>query len=376
MDRVLLLLANTENRRLLSEWLSSRYEVTAPDVTSRERSSALAEAFDLCVLDGPALQGLGPWIRAVKSAHHPAFLPFLFVVAHKHDIGRASAQLWRTVDELVAGPVEKIELNARVEMLLRARRLSLENAVLLRQVEADLARARDVQQQLLPQQAIAMEGFQLAARCIPSREVGGDFYDWQEVAPGSVVLTLGDVMGKGMAAALWMATLRATLRVVTRPDQGPAAALRVVSRVLEADLERAGSFVTLFHSRLDVRARRLLYVDAGHGHGILRRADGKITPIERCGCPVGVAAGLYDERSLQFDPGDTLAIYSDGLIDVRLRGAPPSPRELADQLGDALEASAMVGRLVSLRMDQSAPADDLTVLVLHCTGAPGLPARG
>jgi serine phosphatase RsbU (regulator of sigma subunit) len=367
MSRVLLLLAHSENRRLLSEWLSSRYEVAAPELASPERASAMVEAFDLCILDGPALQGLTPWVRAVKHAYHPAFLPFLFIAAHKQDVGRASAQLWHAVDELIAEPVGKIELNARVEMLLRARRLSLENAALLQQVEADLARARDVQQQLLPREPIAMEGFQLAARCIPSREVGGDFYDWQEIAPGSVALTLGDVMGKGMAAALWMATVRATLRVVVRADQGPATALRVVCRALEADLERAGSFVTLFHARLDVRARRLLYVDAGHGHGVVRRADGRITPIERCGRPVGVTEGLYDERSLQFDPGDTLVVYSDGLIDVRLHGAPPSLRELANRLADAPDASAMVDRLVSLRMSHSAPPDDVSVLVLHCT---------
>ncbi len=366
MNRILLLLAHSENRRLLSEWLSARYEVAEPDVTSPEGVSALVEPFDLCILDGPALLRFESWIGAVKSAQHSAFLPFLFIT-HQHDIGRASAQLWRTVDELIAGPVEKIELNARVEMLLRARRLSLANAVLLQQVEADLARARDVQRELLPQEAIAMDGFQLAARCIPSREVGGDFYDWQEIAPGSVVLTLGDVMGKGMAAALWMATVRATLRVVARADQGPAAALRVVSHALEPDLERAGSFVTLFHSRLDVRARRLLYVDAGHGHGVVRRVDGRIVPIERCGRPVGVAPGSYDERALQFEPGDTLAVYSDGLIDVRY-GAPPSSRDIAERLADAPDPSAMVDRLTGLRMDHGALADDLTVLVLHCTG--------
>jgi serine phosphatase RsbU (regulator of sigma subunit) len=368
MDRILLLLAHSENRRLLSEWLSSRYEVAAPDPTSSERSSALLEPFDLCILDGPAFQGLEPWIRAVRNTHRPTFLPFLFIAGQKHDIARASSLLWRTVDELIAAPVEKIELNARVEMLLRARRLSLENFALLQQVEAELARARDVQQELLPREPIGMEGFQLAARCIPSREVGGDFYDWQEIASGSVALTLGDVMGRGMPAALWMATVRATLRVVARADQGPATALRLVCLALEADLERASSFITLFHSRLDVRARRLLYVDAGHGHGVVRRADGRIEPIKRSGLPVGVAGGSYEERPLHFDPGDTLVVYSDGLIDARSNGAPASAGELVDRLAEAPDASAKVDRLVPPRTGDSAPADDLTVLVLHCTG--------
>jgi serine phosphatase RsbU (regulator of sigma subunit) len=368
MSRILLLIAHSENRRLLSDWLGALYDVAAPEVAAPEQTPALATAFDLCIVDGPILHRLEPWARAVKSAQHPAFLPFL-LLTHRHDVGLAKGQIWRTVDELIAAPVEKIELHARVEMLLRARRLSLDNAILLRQVEAELARARDVQCQLLPERPVPVDGFELAARCVPSLEVGGDFYDWQELAPGTVALTLGDVMGKGMAAALLMATMRATVRAVTHANPQPSAALDIVRLALAPDLERTGSFVTLFHSRLDAPLRRLAYVDAGHGHGFVLRRGG-VEPIQRGGRPIGVPSGGhdYEEKTLVFEPGEALVIYSDGLI-APGEDIPSSRDDLAARLAGASDATDMVERLVNSRIGaQPPPADDLTVLVLRCVG--------
>src|SRR5215831_8539695 len=200
MSRILLLLAHRENRRLLADWLATRYQVVLP-----ESERALEEPFDLGIVDGPALDRLGKWVQAFKKAAYPDLLPFL-LVTHRQGVGMATRHLWESVDELIISPIEKAELQARVELLLRARQLSLENAALTRQLEAELARAGAVQAELLPRDAPALPGFELKAHCIPAREVGGDFYDWQEITPGVVTLTVGDVMGKGMSAALLMAT--------------------------------------------------------------------------------------------------------------------------------------------------------------------------
>lgn len=370
MSRILLLIGHSENRRLLAEWLRARYDVTAPEVGGADQGTALAAPFDLCIVDAGCLHRFDGWARAVRSASQPEFLPFL-LLARRHDIGLATGQIWRTVDELISAPVEKVELHARVEMLLRARNLSVDNLRLLRQVEAELARARSVQEQLLPERPIEVAGFDLAARCLPSHEVGGDFYDWQDLGRGAVILTLGDVMGKGMAAALLMATMRATLRAVTRATPQPGPALDVVRLALAPDLERTGSFVTLFHARLDAPERRLAYVDAGHGHGLVLRADGAASPIERCARPIGVPAPgrACPERTIAFEAGDALVVYSDGLV---APGAPPpTPDELARRLDGAPSAAAMVDRLVGDRSGPTPPADDLTVLVLRCTRALG-----
>jgi len=118
MNRVLLLLDHKENRRLLAAWLGQKYQVMPADT-----DQALDEPFDLGILGGPALDRLWERVQARKEAEQPLFLPFLLVTTRK-DVRYVTRHLWRTVDELILTPIEKVELQARVEILLRARRLS------------------------------------------------------------------------------------------------------------------------------------------------------------------------------------------------------------------------------------------------------------
>ncbi len=120
MNRILLVLDHAANRRLLAESLRTRYEVIAPGT-----ADALAERFDLCVLDGMALDRLWEQVQARRAAALPEFVPFLLVIA-RQDVGLATRHLWRTVDDLIFSPIEKAELQARVESLLAIRRLSVE----------------------------------------------------------------------------------------------------------------------------------------------------------------------------------------------------------------------------------------------------------
>ncbi len=120
MSRILLLLDHRGNRQLLIEALSPRYEVIVA-----ESDNFLDSAFDLGIVDGIALDRLWDRIQTRKKAELPAFLPFLFVTA-RQDIGMATRHLWKSIDELILSPIEKIELQARIEMLLQTRRLSCE----------------------------------------------------------------------------------------------------------------------------------------------------------------------------------------------------------------------------------------------------------
>ncbi len=121
MSQILLLVDHKENVRLLSAWLSTHYEVFAPG-----REPALDEPFDLCILDGPALDRLWHWAQARRAAEQPPiFLPFLLMTS-RQDVQLLTRHLWQSVDELVTKPVEKLELQARVEILLRTRQLSLD----------------------------------------------------------------------------------------------------------------------------------------------------------------------------------------------------------------------------------------------------------
>lgn len=119
MDRIILFMENKENCRLLKELLSGRYKLTVADL-----SQTLNDPFDLAILDGPALKKLWKALWERKKAEEPAFLPFLFITP-RQNVRLATQDLWQVVDDLVLTPVEKIELQARLEVLLRARRLSV-----------------------------------------------------------------------------------------------------------------------------------------------------------------------------------------------------------------------------------------------------------
>jgi serine phosphatase RsbU (regulator of sigma subunit) len=235
-----------------------------------------------------------------------------------------------------------------------------------RQLEAELSRAARIQAELLPAKVPMLDGFELAARCIPAREVGGDFYDWQLSTPNLLNLTMGDVMGKGMPAALLMTTVRATMRAVAR-QTSPSLNIHSTAAAMEGDLMHAGSFVTLFHAQLDIARRRLSYVDAGHGHVFVRRANGSAVTLTERGMPIGILpAQKYDEGTVELRPGDALVLYSDGLVDMW-----PQPEHhgsiLADMLANTHGAQQMVDRLVSLPALLGPLDDDLTVVVLYCS---------
>jgi serine phosphatase RsbU (regulator of sigma subunit) len=359
MRRILLLVEHAENRRLLAEWLAHHCEVVIVP------SPRMLEApFDLGIVDAASLERFGEWIEAAKSATHPVFLPFL-VVVQRRSVQTIEGRAWERVDELIVTPVEKHELLARVENLLRGRALSLANASLTRRLEVELERARAVQCGLLPSDSPTLEGFELAARCLPAREVGGDFYDWQ-AHEGEAILTVGDVMGKGVPAALLAATVRAVIRALAHKNP-PGAALDLLSDTLAGDLERTASFVTLFHAHLSASKHEVHYVDAGHGHALIRRANGKIERLARGGRPVGFPArGPYRESTLRLDAGDILLVHSDGLCEGRAKEHARTPEELLAGAAVDEPAAAIVDDLI-LRAPKADIVDDVTVLALKCT---------
>ncbi|HXV20004.1 MAG TPA: SpoIIE family protein phosphatase [Desulfuromonadales bacterium] len=230
----------------------------------------------------------------------------------------------------------------------------------------ELVYAAEVQAKLLPRSYPHIPDFDIAARCLPAKQVGGDFFDWQEVCTGVWAFTLGDVMGKGMAAAMLMATVRAAMR--STGHNRPSEALRLTESAVLPDLENAESFVTLFLGQLFAAEHRLTFVDCGHGYVFLRRSDGAVEELVPRGLPLGVPAPkVYQEGTIHFAKGDTLVIYSDGLVDARPELALDSS-SLARYLDDAASAQEMVDRLMGMTEQKGPLPDDVTVLVVRCTG--------
>jgi serine phosphatase RsbU (regulator of sigma subunit) len=192
--------------------------------------------------------------------------------------------------------------------------------------------------------------------------VGGDFFDWQLRDDGVCNLALGDVMGKGMPAALLMATVRAAMRSAARLV-GAREAVQSVSEALAEDLERAGSYVTLFFAQLQPSTGWVTYVDAGHGHVFVLNPGNKIDLLAGNGLPLGVLPyQVYREGAFELQPGATLIIYTDGLTE-RDPAHPLDHAFLASKVLGATSADEIRDRLVGIP-DQQAPNDDLTVLVL------------
>ena len=221
--------------------------------------------------------------------------------------------------------------------------------------------AAAVQREMLPAVPPPLPGYELAGRCLAAQEVAGDLYDWEDTGDGHLELTVADVMGKGMGAALVMAALRSALRAAPG-ELGPAERVSRAAASMTFGAETEGLFVTLFHARLELATGRLRYVDAGHGYCLIRRAGGEIERLGERSMPVGVETeDGFKEGEARLEPGDLLLVSSDGLVE-RDRGT-LTLEELASELEPTEAAAESLERL--LRGATRAPIDDVTVLLLQ-----------
>jgi serine phosphatase RsbU (regulator of sigma subunit) len=249
-----------------------------------------------------------------------------------------------------------------MELDYRANLLRLETLVAERTEQ--VARAAKVQAGLLPTSPLIGEGFEVAAHFSPAREISGDFYDWYRLVDRRrLAVTLGDVMGKGLPAAILMATVRAALRSAAQVgtvEEG----VRMASEVMAAALEVNQAYVTLFHGVFDAATGDLDYIDAGHGHARLVRASGSQELLTQRGAPIGL---LPDTTLLPgkvtLNLGDMLVIFSDGLLDLRPDLATKEvPLPLVARKAE--HAQQTVDLLAKGSRDRDLP-DDVTVLALR-----------
>ena len=171
MNRILVLIEHRENRRLLSEWLSPRYGVIEPEWDQGSVSdSLLFESFDLCIICGRALDRLWQPVQDRRAAEQPVLLPFLLTTSRR-DVGYVTRQVWQSVDELITQPIEKIELQARVEILLRSRQLSLRLQACESATEQQIAARQQAEvrrDRAISAQRYSDEQFRQIAEIIPS----------------------------------------------------------------------------------------------------------------------------------------------------------------------------------------------------------------
>lgn len=231
--------------------------------------------------------------------------------------------------------------------------------------------ARRVQQQFMRHPAPAAGAVDHSAECRQVYEVGGDCYDFVPLGDNRLALTVGDASGKGMAAALMMASVQASLRTAAMlAGEDAAAMFRTVNRHVHAT-SLADRYATLFYGVYDGSTRTLRYVNAGHPPAIVVRRDGSLDFLECGGAPVGMFPDwLYEEGVVQLRPGDVVVACTDGVIEAENPSGELWGVERLVQVAseNRTRSAAELVQAIFKSMDefsQGTETDDATVVVLQ-----------
>ena len=204
--------------------------------------------------------------------------------------------------------------------------LALENSRLTEAIASEVAQrerlnreleiAREVQEHLFPRNCPALPGLDYAGRCRPARGVGGDYYDFLELADGCLGIAIGDVSGKGIPAALLMASLQASLRGQTISGQTDLAKLMYNVNRLIFQTSPANRYATFFYAQFEPLARQLTYVNGGHNPPMVFR-NGEVLRLEDGGPVVGLfKTASYSQSGVILEIGDVLLLYTDGISEA------------------------------------------------------------
>jgi sigma-B regulation protein RsbU (phosphoserine phosphatase) len=242
----------------------------------------------------------------------------------------------------------------------------------------ELEIAQEVQEHLFPQRLPPVPGLDYCGRCRPAREVGGDYYDFLELPDGRLGIAIGDVSGKGIGAALMMASLEASLRAQASVGHDLAGLMkRVNSLVYEAS--SADRYATLFYSEYDPRSGQLSYVNAGHNPPVIVRksaADCQVLRLETGGPVIGILPQCYQQGSVSLKPGDLAVLFTDGVSEsMNSRDEEWGEDRLIEfaKTCHGLPALEAMTRILAASEAFAAGAsqhDDMTLVVLRVTSQP------
>jgi sigma-B regulation protein RsbU (phosphoserine phosphatase) len=320
-----------------------RQSRTPLDATSRQELAPLDAQLLLPLASRKELLGfisLGP--KKSNEPYSPGDTNLLRTVAAQTGLALENSRL----SEAIAGEVAKRE-------------------TLHREIEI----AREVQQRLFPQNLPHVAALEYAGHCRPASGVGGDYYDFLALSSGRLGLAIGDISGKGIPAALLMASLQASVRGQSLGSGNDIAGLMNNVNQLVFDASPANRYATFFYAQFDPATRRLVYTNGGHNPPmLLRGAD--VIRLEAGGPPVGLfRPARYQQAEIQLEPGDLLLCYTDGISEAE---NPAQDEWGEDPLIDAARAcreqpaSEMIARIMAAADAFAAGApqhDDMTLVV-------------
>ncbi len=253
--------------------------------------------------------------------------------------------------------------------------IRVQNARLMEQqierirLDHELQLASEIQQRFQPASAPQVAGYELQGISFPCYEIGGDYYDFIQLDNGKLVVALGDVSGKGPAAALLMSSLHAAVHAHADTNNSLVKTISAVNRYL-VDSIPANRFVTLFYAELDPKNGSLAFLNAGHNPPLIIHAGGTMEQLAAGGLPLGIMSNAdFREGKTRLHPGDVLVIYSDGVSEsVNPKGEEFGPTRLYEVVARNLDASAagIRDRIESAltKFCQGTPAaDDITLVI-------------
>jgi serine phosphatase RsbU (regulator of sigma subunit) len=338
----------------------------------RGRALLLAATGPLDLRVGASIESSA--LRAFSSVGVTLAVP---LVSHGEFVGmlnlgpRLSASDYSSEDSrLLARLADQAGAAIRVALLVRAHDADVRER---QRIENEMQVARLIQRQFLPKELPHVQGWEVDAYYQAAREVGGDFYDFIEIGDGRLAIVAGDVTGKGVPAALVMATARSILRGEAPRVGKPGAILAAANSELLGDIP-AQMFVTCLCIVLDPATGQMSVANAGHNRPYLCGRDG-VRELRVSGMPLGLMNDMvYEEMAGVLDPGQSFILSSDGLIEAHNReremfGFPRMESSLQQYRPASSIIEYLLGELEAFTGPGWEQEDDITLVVLHRVGA-------
>ncbi len=304
----------------------------------------------------------------IQSSIHSAMCVPLW--NNKEIIGVIYADRISLIDQFTSEDLRLLTLLSNLAAVKIENSRLIEKAIEQEKMEKELALAARIQKDFLPKENPVCEKFDIAGRNIPCYQVGGDYYDFISLDPDRLSLIIADVSGKGISAALLMASLRAALHSEIRSN----ADLSSVTNKLNDFVHRSSAinmFITFFVGEMKLGTGGFRFVNAGHNPPLVIRKNGRVERLETCGFCLGMFPSVfYEVKETCFEPGDMAIFFTDGIVEIRdKQNREYGEERLLEFLKKNLKQPALkiVDKLVTELASFSAgvpPLDDMTFIVV------------
>jgi HAMP domain-containing protein len=315
------------------------------------------------------------------------FEAFMFFFGVRITTGFTSAvrSLYRGTKRIAEGDLDtNIEIPNEDELgnlatsfnaMTKAVKKGREEAILRAHLESELDTARKIQEKLLPHDMPRFRGFEIAGTSIPSKQVGGDYFDFLDLGEGQLGIAIADVSGKGIPAALLMANLQASLHAQTFETEKVADVTARINNLLVKSTD-SNMFVTFFYGLLNRSQSTFTSTNAGHNHPLLLRSDRTMEYLAKGGLVLGFLPDQkYEQQTTTLQPGDVLVLYTDGITEARTPDEEAVQEKLfgEDRLAHVIKESASLSareiqsailQAVSIHTKNTPQGDDITLVII------------